>query len=94
MLTVIWARIKDEIAKTDTEKLTSVVTKLQSNRTERWQAIGMLKPILLSVEYSWEIKSHCIDLLSMMVPGADEQNDDHTDFSSFIPSLFTTLQVP
>lgn len=55
----------------------------------------MLKPILLSIEYSWEIKSHCIDLLSMMVPGVvDEQNDDHIDFSSFIPSLFTTLQVP
>ncbi|XP_042453558.1 aberrant root formation protein 4-like isoform X1 [Zingiber officinale] len=93
-LAVIWARINDGIAKTDTEKLTSVLTKLQSNRTERWTAIGMLKPILLSIEYSWEIKSHCIDLLSMMVPGVvDEQNDDHIDFSSFIPSLFTTLQA-
>ncbi|XP_042453559.1 aberrant root formation protein 4-like isoform X2 [Zingiber officinale] len=64
-LAVIWARINDGIAKTDTEKLTSVLTKLQSNRTE-----------------------------SMMVPGVvDEQNDDHIDFSSFIPSLFTTLQA-
>ncbi|XP_074587195.1 aberrant root formation protein 4 isoform X2 [Curcuma longa] len=93
-LAVIWAQINDGIAKTDTEKLTSVLTKLQSNRTERWQAIGMLKPILLSIEYSWEIKSHCIDLLSMMVPGVvDVQNDDHIDFSFFIPSLFTALQA-
>ncbi|KAG6533741.1 hypothetical protein ZIOFF_007616 [Zingiber officinale] len=93
-LAVIWARINDGITKTDTEKLTSVLTKLQSNRTERWQAIGMLKPILLSIEYSWEIKSHCIDLLSMMVPDVvDEQNDAHIDFSSFIPSLFTILQA-
>ncbi|XP_074587196.1 aberrant root formation protein 4 isoform X3 [Curcuma longa] len=64
-LAVIWAQINDGIAKTDTEKLTSVLTKLQSNRTE-----------------------------SMMVPGVvDVQNDDHIDFSFFIPSLFTALQA-
>lgn len=56
----------------------------------------MLKPILSSIDYSWEIKYHCIDLLASIMDGTntEEHNDDNDiDFSSVMPSLFTTLQV-
>lgn len=56
----------------------------------------MLKPILSSIDYSWEIKYHCIDLLGSIMDGTntEEHNDDNDiDFSSVMPSLFTTLQV-
>ncbi|THU63714.1 hypothetical protein C4D60_Mb01t18750 [Musa balbisiana] len=95
-LAVIWGYINNEVAKAAGDQLTAVLDKIRSNRSERWQVIGMLKPILSSIDYSWEIKYHCIDLLASIMDGTntEEHNDDNDiDFSSVMPSLFTTLQA-
>ncbi|XP_065007733.1 aberrant root formation protein 4-like [Musa acuminata AAA Group] len=95
-LAVIWGYINNEVAKAAGDQLTAVLDKIRSNRSERWQVIGMLKPILSSIDYSWEIKYHCIDLLGSIMDGTntEERNDDNDiDFSSVMPSLFTTLQA-
>nr|XP_010913381.1 aberrant root formation protein 4 isoform X2 [Elaeis guineensis] len=94
-LAVIWGHISDEIAKAAGEQLISVLNKIRNDRTVRWQAIGMFKYILSSIDYPWEIKSHSVELLLCMMEGinSEESSDNHTDFSCFMPSLFSSLQA-
>lgn len=95
ILIVIWGHISDEIAKAAGEQLMSVLNKIRNDCTVRWRAIGMFTYILSSIDYPWEIKSHSVELLLHMMEGinSEESSDNHTDFSSFMPSLFSALQV-
>ncbi|EHA8588165.1 aberrant root formation protein 4 [Cocos nucifera] len=94
-LAVIWGHVSDEIAKAAGEQLISVLNKIRNDSTVRWQAIGMFKYILSSIDYPWEIKSHSVELLLYMMEGinSEESSDNHTDFSCFMPSLFSALQA-
>ncbi|XP_008802004.1 aberrant root formation protein 4 isoform X2 [Phoenix dactylifera] len=94
-LAVIWGHISDEIANAAGEQLISVLNKIRNDCTVRWRAIGMFKYILSSIDYPWEIKSHGVELLLCMMEGINSEvsSDNHTDFSSFMPSLFSALQA-
>lgn len=96
ILSVIWGHISNEVAKATGEDLIVVKDKLKHSQTERWQAIGMLKYVLSAVDQSWELKSHAIDfLLSILDENVPRQcNENHLDFSSYMPGLFSALQVP
>lgn len=95
ILVAIWGHISDEIAKAAGEQLISVLNKIRNDCTARWQAIGMFKYILSSIDYPWEIKYHSVELLLCMMEGINsgESSDNHTDFSSFMANLFSALQV-
>ncbi|XXG58970.1 hypothetical protein AAC387_Pa04g1144 [Persea americana] len=94
-LAVIWGHISNEVAKATGEDLIVVKDKLKHSQTERWQAIGMLKYVLSAVDQSWELKSHAIDfLLSILDENVPRQcNENHLDFSSYVPGLFSALQA-
>lgn len=94
-LAVIWGHISNEVAKATGEDLIVVKDKLKHSQTERWQAIGMLKYVLSAADQSWELKSHAIDfLLSILDENIPRQcNENHLDFSSYVPGLFSVLQA-
>lgn len=95
MFSVIWGHINGDVANSIGEELRLVVKEIQKNWIEMWQAVGMLKYPLSSVRYDWEIKEHALEILSSILEGdnLDELKDQNFDFSSFVPSIFTTLQV-
>lgn len=92
---VIWGHISDQVAQAAGEDLTAVKGELQSNQAKRWQAIGMLKHIFSSGKLPWEFKKHAIDFLLHITDGniSQKNNDDNSDLSSYMLSVFATLQV-
>lgn len=68
---------------------------LQSNRTKRWQAVGMLKHLFSCVNLPWQLKKHAINFLLVIVEGNVPENshDEHIEHSVFMPSLYAALQV-
>lgn len=92
---MIWGHINGVIANSIGEKLELVVKEIQRSWIEVWKAVGMLKYPLSSVTCAWEIKEHALELLSdiMERDSLDEPKDQNFDFSSFVPIIFTTLQV-
>ncbi|XP_078171222.1 aberrant root formation protein isoform X2 [Carex rostrata] len=94
-LSVIWGHINGVIANSIGEKLELVVKEIQRSWIEMWKAVGMLKYPLSSVTCAWEIKEHALELLSNIMErdSLDEPKDQNFDFSSFVPSIFTTLQA-
>jgi hypothetical protein len=93
--TVIWGHISDEVAQAAEEDLTAVKDELRSNQMRRWQTVGMLKHVYSLVNLPWDLKKHAINLLLCITDGNISQkcDDEHTDLSSHIPSLFAALQV-
>ncbi|XP_059461352.1 aberrant root formation protein 4 isoform X2 [Corylus avellana] len=94
-LSVVWGHISDEVAQAAEEDLTAVKDELRSNQMRRWQTVGMLKHIYSFVNLPWDLKKHAIDLLLCITDGNISQkcDDEHTDLSSHIPSLFAALQA-
>lgn len=92
---MIWGHILDGVAQAAKEDLTAVKDELRSDQTKRWQAVGMLKHIYSFVNLPWDLKKQAIDFLLCITDRNIAQNsdDEHTDFSSYIPSLFAALQV-
>lgn len=90
---VILGHAYDEVAEAAKEDLTSVTDELKRNQTKRWQAVGMLKHILAPATLPWELKKHAINFLLCITDGDISHYDEHDDFSSYMPSLFTALQV-
>lgn len=93
-LTVIWCHISDEVVKATGKQLDDVISKIRKDRFRRWQATGMFKHTLSSIDYPWNIKSHGIDVLLSMFDGIIyEEDDSGDDFSSFLPNLFSSLMA-
>lgn len=90
---MIWGHASNEVATAADEDLTAVKVELQNNQTKRWQAFGMLKHILASVNLPWELKKHAIDFLLSIRGGSISPCDKHSDFSSDMAGLFALLQV-
>lgn len=93
-LSVIWGPISDQVVQAAGEDLTALKGELQSYQTKKWQAIAMLKHIFFSGKLSWEFKKHAIDFLLHITDGNNSQksDSDHTDFASYMPSVFAALQ--
>ncbi|KAK1287416.1 Aberrant root formation protein 4 [Acorus calamus] len=94
-LAVIWAYISPEVVKAAMEDMENLKYNLQKSRTKRWQALGILRYLLSSIDQPWKFKHHCIEFLSSNMYGSicPESSVDHVDFSSFMPSLYSTLQA-
>jgi hypothetical protein len=91
---VIWGHINGDIANSIGEELELVVKEIRKNWIQIWRAVGMLKCPLSSVSYDWEIKEHALDILSSILDGNSlDEPKGHFDVSSFVPSIFTALQV-
>jgi len=75
--------------------LTAIKDELCNNQTKRWQAIGILKQVLTFVNLPWELKKHAIDFLLCITDGSVSRNcnEEHSEWSSYMPSLFSALQV-
>ncbi|XP_058111378.1 aberrant root formation protein 4 isoform X2 [Magnolia sinica] len=95
ILEVIWGHISDDIAKAAGEDLAAVKSKLQRDQTKRWQAVGMLRYVLSSIDQPWDLQSCAIDFILSIMDGniSREYNGNHSDCSSCMPSLFTALQA-
>ncbi|KAL6012058.1 hypothetical protein ACLOJK_002533, partial [Asimina triloba] len=94
-LAVIWASISDDIGKVAGEDLANVKSILHCDQNKRWQAVGMLRHVLSSIDQSWEFKSHAIDFLLSILDGniSEECNENPVDCISDITNLFTALQA-
>ncbi|ONI34543.1 hypothetical protein PRUPE_1G486500 [Prunus persica] len=92
-LSVIWGHASDEVVRAAEEDLASVRDELKNNQTKRWQAVGMLKHILAPVTLPWELKKHAINFLLCVTDGNIPHYDEHDDFSSYMSSIFATLQA-
>ncbi|GAV70567.1 Kinetochor_Ybp2 domain-containing protein [Cephalotus follicularis] len=97
-LSVIWGHISDRVAQAAEENLSAVKGELQSNQTTRWQSLGMLKHALSLATLPWELKKHAIDFLLSIMDGNVSLNcklchDEHSDCSTYMPSLFAALQA-
>ncbi|RZB57992.1 Aberrant root formation protein 4 isoform D [Glycine soja] len=94
-LSVVWGHVSKEVAQTAKEDLIAIRDELRNNQTKRWQAIGTLKHVLYFVNLPWELKKHAIDfLLSITDEGVSRNyNEERSEWSSYVPSLFSALQV-
>ncbi|KAK7383476.1 hypothetical protein VNO78_29155 [Psophocarpus tetragonolobus] len=94
-LSVVWGHVSEEVALTAKEDLIAVKDELRNNQTKRWQAIGMLKHVLSFVNLPWDFKKHAIDFLLCITDGGVSRtyNEEHSEWSSYMPSLFSGLQA-
>ncbi|XP_057959462.1 aberrant root formation protein 4 isoform X2 [Malania oleifera] len=92
-LAVVWGHIAGEVAEAAEENLALVKDELRCNQTKRWEAVGMLKHVLASFNLPWELKKHAINFLLGIVDGNISQIDNHTDCSSYMPSIFAGLEA-
>ncbi|TKY58104.1 Aberrant root formation protein 4 [Spatholobus suberectus] len=94
-LSVIWGHVSEEVAHTTKEDLIAIKDELRNNQTKRWQAIGTLKHVLSFVNLPWELKKHAIDFLLCITDGdvSRNYNVEHSEWSSYMPSLFSALQA-
>ncbi|XP_026411648.1 aberrant root formation protein 4 isoform X2 [Papaver somniferum] len=94
-ISVIWAHISDEVGTAAEEDLSVIKHKLQSSRTKRWQAVGMLKYLLSSTDQPCEVKNHAIEFLLSIFNGKASEicNDEEEECSSYTPSLLAALQA-
>lgn len=94
-LSVVWGHVSKEVAQTAKEDLIAIRDELRNNQTKRWQAIGTLKHVLYFVNLPWELKKHAIDfLLSITDEGVSRNyNKERSEWSSYVPSLFSALQA-
>ncbi|CAA7398019.1 unnamed protein product [Spirodela intermedia] len=92
---VLWGSISEEVAKAAGELVVTLLDELRTSPTKRWQAVGMLKHLLSSTDYSWKIKAHSVELLLNIMDATvdEEQDNDCTERSFLIPSIFAALQA-
>ena len=92
---MIWGYISNEVAQAAEEELVAVKVELSSNQTKRWQALGVLRNVLSCINLPWELKKQAINFLLSIVDGnvSHEYDNEHVECSSYMPSLFATLQV-
>lgn len=95
ILSVLWGSISEEVAKAAGELVVTLLDELRTNPTKRWQAVGMLKHVFSSSDYSWKIKAHGVELLLNIMDATvgEEQDNDCTERSFLIPGIFAALQV-
>lgn len=91
----MWGDMSNEVAHSAEEDSTAVKNEIRRSQTRRWQAIGMLSHVFCSANLPWRLKKHAIDFSLCITEGdiSQESESDTLDFSSFVPSHFTALQV-
>ncbi|XP_044431066.1 aberrant root formation protein 4 isoform X2 [Triticum aestivum] len=80
-LVVVWTSMHDDMSKYAGAEFESALKEVQDNCIRKWEAINMFRYVLSSVNYSWAIKSHSLDLLLTLVDDkCSEETNDHVDF--------------
>lgn len=94
-LSVIWGNVSEEVAHAAKEDMIVVKDELRNNQIKRWQAIGTLKHVLSFVSLPWELKKHTINFLLCITDGDIRGNcdDEQSQWSSYMPNLFSALQA-
>lgn len=94
-LSVIWGHVSEEVAHAAKEDMTVVKDELRNNQIKRWQAIGTLKHVLSFVSLPWELKKHTVNFLLCITDGDIRGNcdDEQSQWSSYMPNLFSALQA-
>ncbi|KVH96497.1 YAP-binding/Alf4/Glomulin [Cynara cardunculus var. scolymus] len=94
-LAVLWRNLSNEVADATKEDLDAVKNELRSNRTKRWEAVGMLKHIFASANLPWALKRHAIYFLFCIMEGvvAHKDYDEPLDYLAYTPSLYAALQA-
>ncbi|KEH39857.1 aberrant root formation protein [Medicago truncatula] len=94
-LSVICGHVSEEVAHAAKEDMTVVKDELRNNQIKRSQAIGTLKHVLSFVSLPWELKKHTINFLLCITDGDIHGNcdDEQSQWSSYMPNLFSALQV-
>lgn len=69
-LAVIWGQISNKVSVATEADLDKFKYELQSSRTKRWQAVGMLKHLFSCVNLPWQLKKHAINFLLVIVEAA------------------------
>ncbi|KAK9141801.1 hypothetical protein Syun_011201 [Stephania yunnanensis] len=94
-LSVVWGHVSDEVMKAAEEDFAVVIDNLRDSQTGRWEAVGMIKYVLSSIDQPWELKKQAIDLLLSVTDGNTSQkyNYEHADCSIYLPSLFSAAQA-
>lgn len=92
---MIWGFASEEVAHAAKEDLIAIKDELCNNQAKRWQAIGTLKHVLSFVNLPWELKKHAINFLLCLTDGGISGNydDEHSEWSPYMPILFSALQV-
>ncbi|XBI35970.1 hypothetical protein VPH35_121565 [Triticum aestivum] len=92
-LTVVWTSMHDDMSKYAGAEFESALKEVQDNCIRKWEAINMFRYVLSSVNYSWAIKSHSLDLLLTLVDDkCSEETNDHVDFP-YSTQIFATLKA-
>ncbi|MED6119711.1 hypothetical protein PIB30_014082 [Stylosanthes scabra] len=94
-LSVVWGLVSKEVAHASKENLEAIKDELHNNRTKRWEAIGTLKHVLSFVNFPWELKKHTINFLLCITDGCISREclDEHSEWSSYMPNIFSALQA-
>lgn len=91
---VIWGFRANEIAVAAKADLTSVFMELKGNWTRRWEAVGMLKYLFTYANLPWALKWDGISFLASMIDGiVSDTYNDSVDYSSHMPTMYTSLKV-
>lgn len=92
---VIWGHILDGVAQEAEEDVTAVKDILRSNQLKRWETLGMLRHIFAFPNLPWDLKKQAVNFLLSITDGQSSPlcDDEHTDFSSYMPNIFAALQV-
>lgn len=92
---MIWGHVSEEVAQATKEDLDGVKDELRSYQTKRWQAIGTLKHVLSFVNLPWELKRHTVNFLLCITDGyiSGKYDDELHEWSTYMPNLFSALQV-
>ncbi|KAF7094056.1 hypothetical protein CFC21_096412 [Triticum aestivum] len=92
-LVVVWTSMHDDMSKYAGAEFESALKEVQDNCIRKWEAINMFRYVLSSVNYSWAIKSHSLDLLLTLVDDkCSEETNDHVDFP-YSTQIFATLKA-
>ena len=85
----------EDVAKAAGEEVGDLLKKLRENSMERWKAIGMLKHVFLSTDYSWKIKAYGVELILnvMDVVAREDRENDCLERLILVPGIFASLQV-
>ncbi|KAF9614325.1 hypothetical protein IFM89_018078 [Coptis chinensis] len=94
-IAVVWGFISNEVAKAADQELGIVKDNLQNSQTTRWQAVGMLKHVLSSINLPWQLKEHVIDFLLCIMEGDiyQKSSNEHSDCSIYVSSLYSAMKA-
>lgn len=97
-IAVIWGYIHNLALEAAEENLILFEDELRKDQTKRWEAIGTLKHLLSLINIPGQLKRQAIDIVlcinsGNIVKNYDDDDDEDSNCSGYVPSLFAALKV-